>query len=88
MDIRMNNEGFFIDNKFYSWKKFYAFEIFDNGFRKFVFLFPKKPSFGFHFPLEEFFVTESEVKDFLKNFLTEHNGKVPILDKIYRSFFL
>jgi hypothetical protein len=88
MEIKMNEEGIFIDKKFYPWKKFYAFEIFDNGLRKFVFLFPKRFSFGLHFPLEEFFVSEDEVKDFMKKFLEEHQGKVPILDKLYRSFYL
>jgi hypothetical protein len=88
MEIKMNEKGIFIDKKFYPWKKFYAFEIFDNGLRKFVFLFPKRFSFGLHFPLEEFFVSENEVKDFMKKFLEEHQGKVPILDKLYRSFYL
>jgi len=88
MEIKMNDKGIFIDKKFYSWKKFYAFEIFDNGFRKFVFLFPNKISFGLHFPIEEFFVDEIEVRNFLKNFLIENQGKVPFIDKIYRSFFL
>jgi hypothetical protein len=88
MEIKMNEKGIFIDKKFYPWKKFYAFEIFDNGLRKFVFLFPKRFSFGLHFPLEEFFVSEDEVKDFMKKFLEEYQGKVPILDKLYRSFYL
>jgi hypothetical protein len=88
MEIKMNEEGVFIDKKFYPWKKFYAFEIFDNGLRKFVFLFPKRFSFGLHFPLEEFFVSEEEVKNFIKQFLEEYQGKVPILDKLYRSFYI
>jgi hypothetical protein len=88
MEIKMNEEGIFIDKKFYPWKKFYAFEIFDNGLRKFVFLFPKKFSFGLHFPLEEFFVSEDEIRNFMKKFLEEYQGKVPILDKLYRSFYL
>jgi hypothetical protein len=88
MEIKMNEEGIFIDKKFYPWKKFYAFEIFDNGLRKFVFLFPNKFSFGLHFPLEEFFVSEEEVRNFMKKFLEEYQGKVPILDKLYRSFYL
>jgi hypothetical protein len=88
MEIKMNEEGVFINQKFYSWKNFYAFEIFDNGIRKFIFLFPNKLSFGLHFPLEEFFVSEEEVKNFLKQFLEEYQGKVPILDKLYRSFYL
>jgi hypothetical protein len=88
MEIKMNEEGVFIDKKFYPWKNFYAFEIFDNGIRKFIFLFPTKLSFGLHFPLEEFFVSEEEVKNFLKQFLEEYQGKVPILDKLYRSFYL
>jgi hypothetical protein len=88
MEIKINEEGIFIDKKFHPWKKFYAFEIFDNGLRKFIFLFPNKLSFGLHFPLEEFFVSEEEVKNFIKQFLEEHQGKVPILDKLYRSFYL
>jgi len=88
MEIKMNEEGVFINQKFYPWKNFYAFEIFDNGIRKFIFLFPNKLSFGLHFPLEEFFVSEEEVKNFLKKFLEEYQGKVPILDKLYRSFYL
>jgi hypothetical protein len=88
MEIKMNEEGIFIDKKFYPWKKFYAFEIFDNGLRKFIFLFPKRFSFGLHFPLEEFFVSEEEVKNFIKQFLEEYQGKVPILDKLYRSFYI
>lgn len=88
MDVRFTEEGFYIDKKFYSWEKFYAFEIFDNGYRKFVFLFPKRFSFGLHFPLEEFFVSEKEVKDFLKKYLEEQTGKIPFPEKIYRSLYL
>jgi hypothetical protein len=88
MEIKMNDQGVFIDQKLYPWKKFYAFEIFDNGLRKFIFLFPNKLSFGLHFPIEEFFIDENVIRDFLKNFLTENQGKVPFIDKIYRSFFL
>jgi len=88
IEIKMNDQGIFVDQKFYPWKKFYAFEIFDNGLRKFIFLFPNKISFGLHFPIEEFFVDENEIRDFLKNFLTENQSKVPFIDKIYRSFFL
>jgi len=88
MEIKMNEEGVFIDKKFYPWKNFHGFEIFDNGLRKFIFLFPNKFSFGLHFPLEEFFVSEEEVKNFIKQFLEEYQGKVPILDKLYRSFYL
>jgi hypothetical protein len=84
----MNEEGIFIDKKFYPWKNFQGFEIFDNGLRKFIFLFPNKLSFGLNFPLEEFFVSEEEVKNFMKKFLEEYQGKVPILDKLYRSFYL
>jgi hypothetical protein len=88
MEIKINEEGIFIDKKFYPWKKFYAFEIFNNGLRKFIFLFPNKLSFGLHFPLEEFFVSEEEVRNFIKKFLEEHKGRIPILDKLYRSFYL
>ncbi len=88
MDIKLTEKGIYIDKKFYPWEKFYAFEIFDNGFRKFIFLFTKRISFGLHFPLEEFFVNEAEVREFLKQFLEEYQGKVPITDKLYRSFFL
>jgi hypothetical protein len=88
MEIKINEEGIFIDKKFHPWKKFYAFEIFDNELRKFIFLFPNKLSFGLHFPLEEFFVSEEEVRNFIKQFLEERQGKVPILDKLYRSFYL
>jgi hypothetical protein len=88
MEIRMNEDGIFIDKKFYPWKKFYGFEIFDNGFRKFIFLLPNGFSLGLHFPLEEFFVSEDEVRNFMKKFLEEYQGKVTILDKLYRSFYL
>ena len=88
MEIKINEKGIFIDKKFHPWKKFYAFEIFDNGLRKFIFLFPKRFSFGLHFPLEEFFISEDEVRNFIKKFLEEYQGKVPILDKLYRSFYL
>jgi hypothetical protein len=88
MEIKINEKGIFIDKKFHPWKKFYAFEIFDNGLRKFIFLFPKRFSFGLHFPLEEFFVSEEEVRNLIKKFLEEYQGKVPILDKLYRSFYL
>jgi hypothetical protein len=88
IEIIINEKGVYIDGKFYPWKKFSGFEIFDNGVRKFIFLFPNKPSFGIHFPLEEFFVSENEVKNFIKNFLEEYQNKVPILDRIYRSFYL
>ncbi len=88
MDIKLTDKGIHLDKKFYPWKKFYAFEIFDNGFRKFIFLFTNHFSFGLHFPLEEFFVNEEEVREFLKKFLEEYQGKVPITEKLYRSFFL
>ncbi len=88
MDIRLTSEGVYIDKKFYPWKNFYGFEFFENGFRKFVFLLPNKFSFGLHFPLEEFFVSEEEVREFLEKFLEKHQGKVPIWEKLYRSFFL
>lgn len=88
INIKLNQKGIYLNNKFYSWKKFYAFEIFDNGIRKFVFLFPNKLSFGVHFPLEEFFIDEEKVRLFLKKFLKENKGKIPIIEKIYRSFFI
>jgi hypothetical protein len=88
MDIRLTNEGVFIDKKFYSWEKFVAFEIFDNGFRKFVFLVPKGISLGIHFPIEEFFVSEEEVRKALKQILEEAKGSVPLFDKIYRALFI
>ena len=88
MDIKINDKGIYINKKYYPWKDFYGFEIFNNGYRKFIFLFPNKLSFGLHFPLEEFFISEEEVKNFLNKFLEERQGKVPILDKLYRSFYL
>lgn len=88
IDIKLTEKGIYLNNQFHPWRNFYAFEIFDNGLRKFIFLFPNKFSFGLHFPLEEFFVSESEVREVLKNFLEEYQGKVPIFDKLYRSFFL
>lgn len=88
MEIKLTEKGIYIDRSFYPWSKFYGFEIFENPHRKFVFLLPKNISFGLHFPLEEFFVSEEEVKNFLKKFLEEHQGKVPIGHKLYRSFFL
>jgi hypothetical protein len=88
MEIKLNEKGVFIDNKFYPWKNFYGFEIFDNSVRKFIFLLPNKLSFGLHFPLEEFFVSEEEVRKFISQFLEEYQGKVPILDKLYRAFYL
>ena len=88
MEIKITEEGVFINKKFYPWKKFYGFEIFSNSYRKFVFLLPNNFSFGLHFPLEEFFVSEEEVRNFIKQFLEEYQGKVPVLDKLYRSFYL
>jgi len=88
MEIKMNEKGIFIDKKFYPWEKFHGFEIFSNELRKFVFLFPNKISLGLHFPLEEFFVSEEEVRNFMKKFLEEYQGKVPFLDRLYRSFYL
>ena len=88
IDVKLTEKGVYLNTKFYPWKKFYAFEIFDNGFRKFIFLFTKRVSFGIHFPLEEFFVSETEVRDFLKQFLEEHQGKVPLTERLYRNFFL
>jgi len=88
LDIKLNEEGLYLNNKFYSWNKFYAFEIFDNGLRKFIFFFPKNISLGLHIPLEEFFISELEVKEFLSKFLEEKKGEVPIFDLLYRKFYL
>ncbi len=88
LDIKLTEKGLYINEKFYPWNKFWAFEIFDNNLRKYIFFFPHHLSFGLHVPLEEFFVTEEEVREFLKNFLEEQQGKVPFLDRLYRAFFL
>ena len=88
IEIKLTEKGVYVDKMFYPWKNFYAFEIFSNDLRKFVFLFTTKFSFGVHFPLEEFFVNEEEVKNFLNKYLKEHKGEVPLIDKLYRVFFL
>lgn len=88
LDIRLNEEGVYVNKKFYPWSDYSHFEIFENSYRKFIFLVPKKLSVGVHFPLEEFFVSEKEVKEFLSKFLEETSGSVPIFDKIYRDIFL
>lgn len=88
MEIRLTQEGIYVDQKFYPWRQFYAFEIFSNDYRKFLFLFPNKISLGFHVPLEEYFVGEEKVREFLKNHLKEVKGKVPLFDRIYRSIYL
>ncbi len=87
MEIKLTHEGVFIDKNFYPWNKFTAFEIFENEIRKFVFLVPSGFSFGIHFPLEEFFVTEEEVREKLKQILPEATNSVPLFDKLYRFFF-
>lgn len=88
MEIEINQTGVKINNKFYNWNMFYGFEIFDNGFRKFIFLLPNNFSLGLHFPLEEFFVSEKEIKEILSKFLKEYKNSVPIFDRVYRAFFL
>lgn len=88
IEIKMNEEGVFIDKKFHPWDKFAAFEIFDNGFRKFVFLIPKNLSLEIHFPIEEFFVSEEEVKQHLKEILKETTNSISLFSRIYRNIFL
>lgn len=88
LDITLGENGLYINNNFYSWEKFYAFEIFTNSYRKYIFLFPRNFSFGLHFPLEEFFVSEQEIKEFVSRYLKEVQGEVPLSDRIYRFFYI
>jgi len=88
MDILINQDGIYIDDKFYSWQNFYAFEIFENDFRKFIFFFPKNISLGLQIPIEEFFVDEKTIRDNLSLFLKELKDSVPFIEKLYRSFFI
>jgi len=88
MDVLINHEGIYIDEKFYPWDDFYAFEIFENNFRKFIFFFPNKISLGLNVPLEEFFVDEETIKKTLTPFLKELKNSVPFMDRLYRAFFI
>ncbi|BCX15455.1 MAG: hypothetical protein KatS3mg097_347 [Candidatus Parcubacteria bacterium] len=88
MDIKLSRRGLHINDKFYDWNQFYAFEKFSNDYRTFIFLFPKKLSLGVHIPIEPFFIGEDEVIEFLKEILEEEKDKVPFIDIIYRQFYL
>ncbi len=88
MEIKITNEGLYVDKNFYPWDQFAGFEIFENELRSFIFFIPKKLSFGLHVPIEEFFVSKEEVREKLKMILEEVDGSVPLMFKIYRAFFL
>ncbi|MER3407151.1 MAG: hypothetical protein C4278_01875 [Patescibacteria group bacterium] len=89
MEIKINNEGIFINNKKYNWTDFDGFEIFSNGLRTYVYFLPANPlSFGFSVPIEEFFVDKEDVRKALNVYLDEYKNVVPIGEILFRTFFI
>ncbi len=85
--IRLNEEGVYINNKFYSWDDIVGFEIFHEGDRAFIYFVPKGfLKIGPVIPLE-MYLNIDEVRSYLIQFLDEYENSIPLWEIFYRRFF-
>jgi len=85
--IRLNEEGIYINNKFYSWDEIMGFEIFFAGDRNFIYFVPKEFfKIGPVVPLETY-LNADEIREHLIQFLDEYEESIPLWEIVYRRFF-
>ncbi len=85
--IKINNEGLYVNNKFYKWDDILGFEIFQGGDRYFIYFVPKGfMKIGQSIPLE-FYLDVEEIRETLNQFLDEYEESIPLWEIWYRKFF-
>ncbi|MFZ8847820.1 MAG: hypothetical protein ACO2O4_01060 [Minisyncoccia bacterium] len=85
--IKLNENGIYINNKFYSWDEIVGFEIFYEGDRTFIYFVPKAfLRIGPVIPLE-MYLNVDEIRNYLIQFLDEYEDSIPLWEILYRRFF-